>query len=227
MEEIIKICSKCNQGKGISKFHKCKKGKYGVNSICASCRSQHIDRNRRKEYAKQYREANLDAVREKKRKYAANTKDKFKDYRKQWEENNKERRAKQHHENYIKNKDKIKERRKLYVRDKYANDVEFRCKRLMQERIRSALKGRANKSKSTMELVGCDAETLRMHIESLFDENMNWDNQGIFWDIDHIVPCASFDLSDPIQQKICFNWSNLQPLEHIANLKKGVKIIEV
>jgi hypothetical protein len=41
---------------------------------------------------------------------------------------------------------------------------------------------------------------------------MNWDNHGIIWEIDHIKPCASFDLSDIEQQKQCFHYTNLQPL---------------
>ena len=32
------------------------------------------------------------------------------------------------------------------------------------------------------------------------------------WEIDHIKPCASFDLSDPKEQKHCFFYKNLQPL---------------
>ncbi len=51
---------------------------------------------------------------------------------------------------------------------------------------------------------------------------MNWDNRRT-WHIDHIRPCASFDLTDPEQQKVCFNFRNLQPLFAIDNLKKGAK----
>lgn len=51
---------------------------------------------------------------------------------------------------------------------------------------------------------------------------MSWENYGE-WHIDHIKPCSSFDLSDPKQQKECFNYTNLQPLWAIDNLKKSYK----
>ena len=54
---------------------------------------------------------------------------------------------------------------------------------------------------------------------------MSWDNYGE-WHIDHIVPCASFDLSDPNQQRICFNFRNLQPLWAKDNQRKQDKLPE-
>ena len=48
---------------------------------------------------------------------------------------------------------------------------------------------------------------------------MSWDNYGD-WHIDHIIPCAAFDLTDIEQQKKCFNYKNLQPLWAEENLKK-------
>jgi hypothetical protein len=51
---------------------------------------------------------------------------------------------------------------------------------------------------------------------------MTWDNYGE-WHVDHIQPCASFDLSDPKQLAECFNWSNLQPLWAKENISKGAK----
>ena len=51
---------------------------------------------------------------------------------------------------------------------------------------------------------------------------MTRQNQGE-WHIDHIKPCAAFDLTDPKQQKECFNYKNLQPLWAQDNIKKSDK----
>ena len=75
-----------------------------------------------------------------------------------------------------------------------------------------------------MELIGCTPDELRRHMESLFEPWMTWENQGRGgWDIEHIKACFHFNLADPEQQCACFNWSNLQPMEHIANIRKGVR----
>ena len=53
---------------------------------------------------------------------------------------------------------------------------------------------------------------------------MNWLNYGRHgWHVDHIRPCASFDLSKPSEQKKCFNYKNLQPLWEEDNLAKSDK----
>jgi hypothetical protein len=50
---------------------------------------------------------------------------------------------------------------------------------------------------------------------------MSWDNYGIKgWHIDHIIPCAAFDLTDPEQQKICFHYTNLRPLYWADNISR-------
>ena len=55
---------------------------------------------------------------------------------------------------------------------------------------------------------------------------MTWDNHGK-WHIDHIKPCASFDLLHKKQQRKCFYYKNLQPLWAQENLSKGAKIVDL
>jgi 5-methylcytosine-specific restriction endonuclease McrA len=71
--------------------------------------------------------------------------------------------------------------------------------------------------------LGCTIESLKWYLEALFDEHMTWDNWGEYWHIDHIRPLASFDLTDREQFLAAANWSNLQPLEKIANHRKGAR----
>jgi len=98
--------------------------------------------------------------------------------------------------------------------------------RLLRGRIAHAIRN-ANtiKSKKTTTLLGCTIIELMDHLESLFDDKMTWDNRGFYgWHIDHIIPCASFDLTDPQQQLECFNYTNLQPLWCTDNWKKRDKL---
>ena len=75
-----------------------------------------------------------------------------------------------------------------------------------------------------MKLIGCTPDELRQHLESKFEPWMNWENQGQGgWDIDHIIAMSKFDLSCPVQQHACCHYSNLQPLGHADNIKKGNK----
>ena len=93
--------------------------------------------------------------------------------------------------------------------------------------VRNALRSRLHdcitkKSAGTAEFVGCSWEHLVAHIERQFKPGMSWKNRNA-WHIDHIRPCASFDLSDPAQQLACFHYTNLQPLWVEENLAKGAK----
>ncbi len=92
-------------------------------------------------------------------------------------------------------------------------------------RMRLALKEQnLTKRNTTAALVGCSIPFLKKYLENKFKKGMNWKNQGRYgWHIDHIKPCASFDLSDPRQQLKCFNYKNLQPLWAEENIKKSNK----
>ncbi len=80
----------------------------------------------------------------------------------------------------------------------------------------------SRKSAPTLDLIGCTISELKDYLEGLFLEDMSWDNYGINgWHIDHIRPCASFDLRDVEQQKECFHHSNYQPLWAKDNLAKS------
>ena len=68
---------------------------------------------------------------------------------------------------------------------------------------------------------GLGRESMMIYIGLQFEGDMNWQNYGDVWEIDHIRPKASFDLADPKQFKLCFNWINLQPLSREDNISKA------
>jgi len=110
---------------------------------------------------------------------------------------------------------------------KRAKNTLWKLKNRLRVRVRCALKARryngVTKSTHTMALIGCTPCELRAYLEKKFSTGMGWHNYGE-WHIDHIRPCASFDLSISTQQQECFHYSNLQPLWAIDNLRKGAKI---
>lgn len=121
-------------------------------------------------------------------------------------------------------KPKAKKRKWEYHASRLKTDIEFRIRCRLQTRIHHALSGITKKSASTESLLGCSFCQCREHLEHQFKEGMSWNNYGE-WHIDHIIPCASFDLTKEEDQRKCFHWSNLQPLWAKENSSKGDKII--
>lgn len=108
-----------------------------------------------------------------------------------------------------------------YQKHRRRTRPEFRITQYLRIRMWLLIR-KGYKSASTLALIGCTAEELKRHIEKQFISGMSWGNYGKGgWDIDHVIPCASFDLTDPVQQQQCFHYSNLQPLWHGDNMRKG------
>lgn len=84
---------------------------------------------------------------------------------------------------------------------------------------------RSCKSGTAIKLLGCSITDFWMYLESRFEPGMTRENYGEVWHVDHIMPCAIFDLTKPEHQKRCFHFSNLQPLFARDNLIKNDKIV--
>ena len=107
---------------------------------------------------------------------------------------------------------------------RYDNDIDFRLTDCLRKRIRQAL-AKTKKSAVSFDLLGCTLDEFKRHIVSLWKPGMSWDNYGVRgWHIDHVIPCAAFDLTDPAQQRECFHYLNLQPLWAQDNWCKSDKV---
>ena len=108
---------------------------------------------------------------------------------------------------------------------RYQNDQNYRLMLGLKGRIQQALKLQCGrKAYKTAELLGCTLPEFKDWIAGQFSEGMSWENYGLTtWHIDHIRPCASFDLTDPAQQRECFHYTNQQPLWAKDNLRKSDK----
>jgi len=113
------------------------------------------------------------------------------------------------------NKDKVAGYKRKYRKE---NPI-FRLKENIRTRINLSLKGK-NKGISTAKLLGCSIDDYKLYLERQFDNNMTWENYGTYWEIDHIQELYKFDLTDKIQQKQAFHFTNTQPLSIQENRRK-------
>ena len=156
---------------------------------------------------------------------------------KAWEKANRERRNQRARESYARKKAGIKRKprqtheerlakQNAYDKKRKKEDPNYKLRHILRARLRNALKHDL-KSARTLKLLGTTVEHLVKHLESQFLPGMSWDNHGSGkdkWQIDHIVPCASFDFTYAEQQQQCFHWTNLQPLWQNENSKKRAKV---
>ena len=223
-----KICNgKLCKGKEnpLSEFNKHSGHTDGLQSQCKECvkkikqeeyknnkkqilvkRKKHYLKNseKKKAYQKQYRLDNLEIIKIKKQEFSEKNKVQIAKYQKEYLQKNKSHRNK-------------------LQKERYSNDIDFKLRINLRNRIYAVLKGNY-KSKSTTELLGCTIQELKKYLQSQFLRGMNWSNCGLNgWEIDHIKPCVLFDLSNSKQQKLCFNYRNLQPLWAEDNRSKADK----
>jgi plasmid maintenance system antidote protein VapI len=124
------------------------------------------------------------------------------------------------------NREKINKKILQYEKNRKLTDPEFKLLKTLRSRLACAIKRQnSSKNNTTIELLGCSVSFLKGYLAAKFKEGMTWENHGE-WHIDHIKPCASFNLLDEEEQKKCFHYTNLQPLWASENLSKGCKFID-
>jgi len=143
---------------------------------------------------------------------------------KKWREKNKEYR-KEYLKKYDKNRTKEQKLKHYQARKKrIEKNISEKMAGLIRRRILLALKG-TFKSSNSLKLTGApNWEFVWKHLESTFKPGMTKENHGL-WHIDHIRPCASFDLTKPEEQLKCFHYTNLQALWADENFSKGAKFV--
>lgn len=202
-----KTCYKCHRVLPIDKFNKDRSRTGGYEYGCKDCK---------KSRSLSYREENVDKIKQ----YEESRKESKNSYNRNYQRDNKEKLNE-----YKKSKRK---ENPLKFREKYKNrfytDPQFRLSQNIRTRIRKALE-RGTKSGKSLELLGCSIPELKSYLEDRFLPTMTWDNYGTLWHIDHIIPCASYNLVDPEQQKKCFHYKNLQPLFAKTTIIEGVTYI--
>ena len=88
--------------------------------------------------------------------------------------------------------------------------------------VRHALK--SDKTDRSVEYLGCTIEFYKGYLESLFKPDMNWQNHGTLWEIDHIIP-IKFENPDLETVKKRLHYTNTQPLYASENRSKGNRFV--
>jgi len=193
-----------------------------------------------KEYNRKYTLANPEKNKEASRKWRAKDPEKARKYNTQknriWRANNPEkpreasRKYREANPEYQRkwnaaNPERIKKCRREWRKHKHETDPNWKLTQNMRSGMNNALAGRS-KSAPTMKIIGCTAEALFKHLLSCASREpwMTRENYGKGgWDVDHIIAVQKWDYNCPLQFVLCWDKSNLQPMEHIANIKKGTK----
>lgn len=207
-----KVCPTCHENQSIDAFHLCRNRPDGHKSECKACvkkksRARYL---RRRDHInavnKRYREQNHERCERVRLAYEARP------------------------EVNCRRNDLKRARRKSKPEKTYPLSLNRCIRGAISGRIWAAMRG-ITKTSRTLELLGCSIEEFKAHLEAQFESGMTWQNHGAYrvggppkWHIDHIVPCAAFNLTDPENQRKCFHWTNCRPLWADQNHRKCDKI---
>ena len=217
-----KVCNKCNTEKDVTEFEKWRK-------VCKTCK---------KEYQKDWKKNNKKLIKESQKKWYQNNKEVRNKQSKEYYEKNKETINKQSKEYYEKNKETINKRHRDYKKNnrerlnklnseynrvRRLSDPLFKLRLRIGNSIYNSLKKKGfTKNSRSFEILGCSYEEFKKHIESQWEDWMNWDNHGLYngeekcgWDLDHIIPLSSALCEEDIIR--LNHHSNIQPLCSYVN----------
>ena len=191
-----KVCNKCNIDKGVTEF-------YSGRRRCKLCYNKHKKKptpEQKEEYNKRRKEQYYENHEEEKEKS------------KLWKKRNPE---------------KVVEYRRGYMsgyeKKRMENDPLYNVSRTVRNLIKCSIYHKGfTKNSRTFEILGCSYEDFKLHIESHWEDWMNWDNYGLYngkencgWEYDHIIPVSSAKCEEDIYK--LNHYSNIQPLCSYVN----------
>lgn len=205
---MSRVCSKCGEEKEDDLFRKQRRA-------CKECE---------RKQDKEYRLNHPNKIKETKRNNYQKNIDKYREVALSNFYKNHDDRVKYNEKYRAEHKKDIYKKHRAYVVKRYNEDPLFRLQHNVASRIRRSLNG-YNKSANTVSLLGCSIEFFKEWLQATayangyLDFNID-DYDRNEYHIDHMIPCSSFDFSDPEEQRKCHHWSNQQILKAQINLKK-------
>ena len=195
----IKICTKCNtpHPATLEFFHSCRGTKDGLYSQCKKCK---------KAAKKIWKQTPAGRAAKKRERY-------------RWKQTPAGRAAKK------RERDRWKKRPAgIAQRKKYSKKPHVKVRKNCSKRLKAFLQASGvQKDRSSSKYFDFTPRQLTTHLESQFTPEMDWDNYGTYWHIDHIVPLAYYGIESAEDPKIKEAWKldNLRPLEASLNVAKS------
>ena len=197
----------------MKEFHSHPKTKDGKQSFCKTCRNEIRQEKYKENPEKDWLYRQTEAYRISQEKYRSKLRLETK-------------KRKMEYLNSAEYAQKIKEREEKkrlyhskYVIKRCQTDINYKLRARLRQRLSLALKSKA-KVGSAVNDIGCPITEFKSYLESKFKEGMSWENYGK-WEIDHIKPLSSFDLTKRDEFVQAAHFSNLQPLWKKENQEKG------
>jgi hypothetical protein len=189
-----------------------------MSRLCSKCKEMKDDFPHKKTYCRQ-------CGNEMCRDYKRRNKEKIAAYNKIYKEEHKEEVSVYNHNYNLENREAIQERQTRTQRERKKNDAKFNISKKYRSKVQKDVKKKFDIDDNiSKELYSCESNLIKEWFKSLFTDEMTWDNHGEVWHIDHIKPCASYDVTKEEELKACFHWSNLRPVKVIENQRKTNKI---
>jgi len=222
----MKICNRCDIEKEEIEFGRRKLNKDGLQNTCKTC-----TKILRVGYNKTYSEKNKEKIKERSSRYLLEHREERLETTRKYNDSHKEEKQQYQIDNkvIIAKKKKIyssthKKERNEYHKKRFESDPSYKMSCSLRSRVRKVFYGKRKPAK-TQELIGCTWEEFKIYMEKQFKPGMSWKNHGLHgWHVDHIIPIASFDLSDPEQARAAFHFTNCQPLWAEENMKKSDRL---
>lgn len=226
-----KACAKCKEDLPVGMFNWLIRRKNATPTArrteCKTCQAAYsrLYHEQNKEVQairqKEYKIRNADAVRASKKIYAEATAEWNKAYQKIYYQEHKEQSIEYSRAWRSNNPEAYRKQTREYMA-KRRKDIDFKLLSYLRDRCRRVLKDNV-KAGSAVHDLGCTGAELRIHLQSLFEPGMSWDNYGNGrgkWSIDHIMPLDIFDLSDRQHFLLANHYLNLQPMWSCENSAK-------
>lgn len=220
----LQKCSKCGTVKPLDAFGVNANSIHGVRPDCKECMKKFYDANREKLIArsKAYVTKNKEKVSEKSKERYHKNGDRNREMLRASYHKNRDKRIRYSKAYYELNKKTINEKNNERSKKRRREDAFYALKCSLRELLVSAFtRSGFSKSSRSHEIIGCDWEFLRLHIEKQFHKGMGWDNRSE-WHLDHITPLATATTKEEV---IALNhFTNLRPMWAKDNLSKGAQI---